>query len=97
LRVSATETTASREHPHGSVNVTVFLTNEQTGETETTELEVPGGPTPVTQLKEELGIDPASSLWVIDKHGKKKPLADHEHHNVKEGDRYEGIARGGVS
>jgi uncharacterized protein YabN with tetrapyrrole methylase and pyrophosphatase domain len=83
--------------PQGTVSVSVFLTNENTGETETRGVEILGGPTIVTELKERLGIDPASSLWVIDKHNKKKQLADHERHNVKEGDRYEGIARGGVS
>jgi hypothetical protein len=34
---------------------------------------------------------------VITNAGKKHQLGDHEKHNVKEGDRYEALVRGGVS
>ena len=38
-----------------------------------------------------------SALWVIDKAGKKKVLGDHETHDVKEGDHFEALVKGGVS
>lgn len=79
------------------VDVTDTVTDEETGESQTNTLEIPGGPTPVPELKNELGIDGASALWVVEKNGKKKALADHETHNVKEGDHYEAIVKGGVS
>ncbi len=48
-------------------------------------------------LKTELGVPEDASLWVIRKDGKKKPLANHEKHDVKEGDRYQTVIPGGVS
>lgn len=78
--------------------VTVVLTiTDENGDTQTEDRTIPGGPTKVEELKAELGIAEASALWVIDKSGKKKQLGDHETHDVKEGDRYEALVRGGVS
>jgi len=45
----------------------------------------------------ELGIAAGDALWVVEKSGKKKALADHETHNVKEGDHFEALVKGGVS
>jgi sulfur carrier protein ThiS len=78
------------------VEVSLEITNEE-GESETSTLTIDSGPTAVTVLKDELGIAEDASLWVIEKNGKKKPLGDHETHNVKEGDRYQALVRGGVS
>ncbi|MGH2738910.1 MAG: hypothetical protein ACRDH6_00250 [Actinomycetota bacterium] len=78
------------------VTVTLTLTDAE-GNTQTDEKAIPGGPTKVSHLKSELGVPTESALWVIQKSGKKKQLADHETHNVKEGDRYEALVRGGVS
>lgn len=78
------------------VTVALTITDDQ-GNSHTDEKEIEGGPTKVAELKEELGVPSASSLWFKPKNGKAKQLADHEKHNVKEGDRYEAIVRGGVS
>lgn len=77
------------------VEVVLVTTNEE-GETQTTHPEIESGPTKVTTLKAELGIPEDSALWVI-QHGKKKPLGDHETFDVKAGDHFEAIVRGGVS
>jgi hypothetical protein len=77
------------------VEVSLEITNEE-GETQTTTLNIESGPTKVTVLKSELGLPEESSLWVIHD-GKKKPLGDHETHDVKDDDRYQAIVRGGVS
>ena len=78
--------------------VTVALTiTDENGNSQTEEKNIPGGSTKVTDLKAELGVPAESALWVIAKSGKKKQLGDHEAHNVKEGDRYEALVRGGVS
>lgn len=88
---------AVAEQKSDLVTVTEGLTDEETGATETRTLEIAGGPTKVPVLKEELGIASTDGLWVVEKNGKKKPLADHETHNVKEGDHFEAIVKGGVS
>jgi hypothetical protein len=80
-------------HP---VQVTLEVTNEA-GETETSTFTIQSGPTKVTALKSELAIAEEATLWVIQKSGKKKLLADHETHDVKRGDRYQALVRGGVS
>jgi hypothetical protein len=78
--------------------VTVALTiTDENGNSQTHEKSIPGGSTKVTELKSELGVPAESALWVIAKSGKKKQLGDHESHNVKEGDRFEALVRGGVS
>jgi len=89
---------AQPENHHRSelVNVTLTLTG-QDGTTQTEEKKIEEGPTKVTTLKQELGIAEADALWVVNRHGKKKPLGDHETHDVEEGDRYEALVRGGVS
>ena len=83
-------------HHHKLVEVFLELTDED-GNTETKTLEIPRGETQVTTLKTELGVPEDASLWVIRKDGKKKPLANHEKHDVKEGDRYQTVIPGGVS
>lgn len=83
----------AHRHP---VEVSLEITNEEGG-SQTTTLTIESGPTKVTVLKSEIGIAEDASLWVIQKNGKKKPLGDHETHNVKEGDRYQALVRGGVS
>jgi hypothetical protein len=90
---------AALEQSHGPqlVTVTEGVTDEESGATEVRTLEIPEGPTPVPELKTELGIEGAKVLWVIAKNGKKKALSDHETHNVKEGDHYEAIVKGGIS
>lgn len=82
---------------HEQVTVTLGVTNEDDGTTQTVELTIPGGPTRVPELKAELGIADASALWVVEKNGQKKALADHQTHNVKEDDHYEAIVKGGIS
>jgi hypothetical protein len=90
---TAPEAEEARRH---LVDVSLEITNEE-GETQTTTLNIESGPTTVTVLKSELGLPKESSLWVIEKNGKKKPLGDHETHHVKEDDRYQALVRGGVS
>jgi hypothetical protein len=88
---------AATAQPHRTL-VTVALTlTDENGNTQTEEKNIPGGPTKVTDLKAELGVPAESALWVIQKSGKKKQLGDHETHDVKEGDHYEALVRGGVS
>jgi hypothetical protein len=77
------------------VTVTLGVTGED-GETTTVDRTIGSGTTPVPLLKEELEVPADSSLWVVEK-GKKKPLADHQHHDVKEGDHFEALVKGGVS
>jgi streptogramin lyase len=89
------ETTAAAKKEE-LVTVTIGVTDPNTGESQTVEATVVGGPTPVPELKAALQIAPDSSLWVI-KSGKKKVLADHENHNVKVGDHFEAISKGGIS
>lgn len=78
------------------VTVTLGITEED-GQTRTVTKTVDSGPTRVPVLKSELGVPEDSSLWVIDKSGKKKPLADHETYDVKQGDHFEALVKGGVS
>jgi hypothetical protein len=78
------------------VTVTLTITDEN-GNAQTEDKTISGGPTKVMDLKAELGVPAESALWVIQKSGKKKQLGDHETHNVKDGDRYEAIVKGGVS
>ena len=78
------------------VTVTLAITDES-GNTRTESKTIPGGPTKVTSLMAELGVPPTFALWVIEKNEKKKQLGEHETHDVKEGDRYEALPRGGVS
>jgi sulfur carrier protein ThiS len=97
--MSQTSTDAAPETPeahHHLVEVSLETTNED-GDTQTTTLTIKSGPTKVTALKTELGIAEADPLWVIEKNGKRKPLGDHETHDVKEGDRYQALVKGGVS
>lgn len=78
------------------VEVTITITDTK-GNTTTETRSIPAGPTKVVQLKAELAVPEEDSLWIISKEGKHHQLGDHEVHDVKEGDRYEALPRGGVS
>ena len=82
-------------HPE-LVTVTLTVTDEN-GNTQAETLSIPEGPTKVTELKAELGVPAESALWLISKTGHRRQLGDHENHDLKEGDHYEAIVRGGVS
>ena len=58
--------------------------------------EIPAGPTIVSAIKAELGVDPAWSLFVKE-HGKRQLLADDQIVDVKSGLHFEAIPGGGVS
>jgi hypothetical protein len=79
-----------------TVMVTMGVTDPDTGESQDVEAAIAGGPTPVPDLKAALQIAADASLWVV-KNGKKKQLVDHERYNVKAGDHFEAISKGGVS
>lgn len=87
--------TKTEEH-RKLVEVSLAITDEN-GETRVESKSIPGGPTEVLHLKSELGVAPETALWVVRKNGKKSQLADHASHNVKDGDRYEALVRGGIS
>lgn len=78
------------------VTVTLGITTED-GQTQTLTKTITGGPTRVPTLKAELGVPEDSSLWVIGKEGKKKVLADHETYDVRQGDHFEALVKGGIS
>jgi hypothetical protein len=86
--------TTTEQH-HELVAVTIAITDTN-GNTVTTTKEIPKGPTEVTALKQELGVAEADSLFIV-KEGKRKLLADHTKHNVKDDDHYEVVGKGGVS
>jgi hypothetical protein len=81
---------ATAEAHRSLVTVAVAITDEA-------EATIESGTTEVTALKAEFGAPPESVLWVIARDGTKKQLGDHESYDVKEGDRFEAIFRGGVS
>jgi hypothetical protein len=86
---------AAAEKHDRPVEVTITITDAD-GNTTTEEKTIPDGPTSVPTLKQELGVADADSLFIV-KDGKKKLLPDHEKHNVKAGDHYEVVSKGGVS
>jgi hypothetical protein len=86
------DTTTTRQQ----VTVTLGITDEQ-GNTQTVEKVLDAGPTQVTRLKAELGVPEDSSLWVIGREGRKRVLADHETYDVRAGDHFEALVKGGVS
>lgn len=87
----------TEEKPHPElVEVTLTITDEQ-GDTTTQTKEIPVGPTPVTTLKQELGVPDTETLFLLREGHKPKVLADHETHDVKAGDHYEVISKGGAS
>jgi hypothetical protein len=86
---------AEKHLHHEVVEVTLTITDTD-GNTTTQTKAIPDGPTPVPRLKQELGVSETDSLFLV-KNGKPKMLADHETHNVKEGDQYEVVSKGGVS
>jgi hypothetical protein len=89
-------TSADTDH-RTLVSVTLVVTDPETGETQTLELTIPSGPTKVPELKGELGVPAAASLWLVRPGGKPIQLVDHATHDVKTGDRYETVVKGGVS
>jgi hypothetical protein len=97
--MSVTPTSTQADQPTDAsrhIVEVVLVTTDEEGTPQTTNPEIASGPTKVTTLKAELGIPEESALWVI-RHGKKKPLGDHETFDVKAGDHFEAIVRGGVS
>lgn len=78
------------------VAVTLIVADEN-GDSQTQEETIPSGPTKVPDLKVELGVPAASSLWIVRPGGKPTQLVDHATHNVKAGDKYETVVKGGVS
>lgn len=94
--MSVTQTSAKPEKKPTLVKVTLGVTGDD-GSSNSQERAIPGGKTEVPVLKQELELPAACSLWFVPKNGKKKMLADHEHHNVKEGDHFEALVKGGVS
>lgn len=58
--------------------------------------QVPAGPTLVSVLKQELGVDAAQTLFIKD-HGKREPLADDRTIDVKSGMHFEALGGGSVS
>ena len=90
-----TEAAAAAHHPE-QVTVTLTVVNNE-GQSHDESKSIDAGPTKVTELKVELGVAAEDALWVTEKNGKPKQLADHETHNVKAGDHYRAIVKGGVS
>lgn len=58
--------------------------------------EVAAGPTQVSILKQELGVDPAQTLFMKE-HGKRVPLADDRVIDVRSGMHFEALGGGSVS
>lgn len=83
--------------PHDEIVEVILNVTDENGDTQTVTKSIPSGPTKVEVLKQELGVQAQDALWVIDKNGKRRQLADHATEVVREGDRYEVIVRGGVS
>ena len=79
------------------VEVTIEVTDEENGETQTTKHQIPRGETPIPTLETEFGITEVEQLWVIKKDGTRKPLASHEKTDVQAGDRYQAVVKGGIS
>jgi len=78
------------------VKVTIGVTDGD-GNNQSLEKKIPAGKTEVPILKNELELPAASSLWFVPKNGKRKVLADHEHHTVKADDHFEAVVKGGIS
>lgn len=83
------------EKPTEQVTVTITIDDPEGGST-TEDRSIPSGSTPVSTLKQELGVPAEESLFLV-RDGKRKLLADHEHHNVRAGDHFEYVGKGGVS
>jgi hypothetical protein len=79
--------------------VTVFVTmvDDATGESHEEDKQVESGETKVERIKDEVGVPAASGLWVLRGDGRSHQLADHVDYDVREGDHFEVIVRGGVS
>ena len=56
---------------------------------------IPAGPTPVPQLKNELTVPAADTLFQT--RPERRPLTDHDTVEVKSGEAFEAIGGGGVS
>ena len=91
-------TSTAHEHPGQGEPVAVTLVvDDPDGEVQTIESTIPSGPTKVPDLKAELGVPAEASLWVVRAGGKPTQLVDHATHNVKAGERFETVVKGGVS
>lgn len=84
------------DHRH-EVTVFVTLIDDETGESHEEDKQVESGETGVVRIKEELGVPEASGLWVQKGDGRSHQLADHVTHDVREGEHFDVIVRGGVS
>lgn len=58
--------------------------------------EVPAGPTVISELKRELGVDPTFVLYLLHGH-ERRPLGDTETLDVVSGMHFEAVPGGGVS
>ena len=97
-QTDATTEAHEDDERHGApVKVTITIT-DQDGASETREVSIPSGPTKVPKLKAELDVPAEASLWVTRREGgKPKHLVDHATHNVKAGDMFSTVVKGGVS
>jgi hypothetical protein len=93
---NASDAAVQNRQTDKEVAVTLTVTDEK-GDSEVKEETIPSGPTKVPDLKSELGVPAASSLWVVRPSGMPTQLVDHASHNVKAGDKYETVVKGGVS
>ena len=93
---TVTEEITDDEKHRKLVEVTLTVTDDD-GNTTTTEKEIPAGSTPVPALKQELGVPAADSLFLVREGKKPKLFADHESHDVKAGDHYDAVGKGGAS
>ena len=82
---------------HGEPTVVTLVVTDEEGQTQTLDKTIATGPTKVPELKTELGVPAEASLWLARPNEKPKQLPDHATHNVKAGDRFETVVKGGVS
>ena len=75
------------EHPEAHVEITI-------DDEPVRHVTVPAGPPPVPELKVELSVPAADTLFQTRPH--RRPLDDHETVDVKSGDAFEAIGGGGV-
>jgi len=74
----------------------VFLEIDDEGEvTKEVKKEVPAGDTQVSQLKVELGVPAAATLWLVQP--ERKQLVNTDSIDVKSGMHFESIEGGGIS
>lgn len=79
------------------VEVTLITIDPETGDEVTEERKISKGKTEVAVIKQQLDVPAELSLWVIDKKGHRKRLADHDVYDVKKDDKFVVIRPGGIS